>query len=378
MFEMRMFGRRKSLSGMRGATTRDSITMKAASTSSAPPSIASVCPEVQPAWLPLTIAYTASISAAVIVTAPARSSRVPAAALPDGRRRSDSSTTPMPIGMLTRKIQCQSSTSVSTPPSRTPMLPPPAATKPKIPIAFARSDCSVKSVIVSERPTADTTAPPSPCTARAPINKPCDVDSPHASDASVKSEMPPRNRRRLPNRSPRRPPSSKKPPKVSRYALTTQASDVSEKPRSLRMDGSATFTIVLSRTIISVPKHRTIRANQRLLGVISVIVSPLLESLCPLDRGVPQNSSAGDGGHNGGNRAAIPQHAQLQADQPQDVAGRERRTHAARRFELDHPALQHDERIAPLVLIVEPLVAGGDDDDPSRERRTTPPRDDTS
>ena len=36
----------------------------------------------------------------------------------------------MTIGMLTRKIQCQSSTSVSTPPSSTPMLPPPEATKP--------------------------------------------------------------------------------------------------------------------------------------------------------------------------------------------------------------------------------------------------------
>ena len=49
---------------------------------------------------------------------------------------------------------------------------------------------------------------------------------PQASEATVKSEMPTRNSRRWPKRSPSRPPSSRKPPKVSRYALTTQASDV--------------------------------------------------------------------------------------------------------------------------------------------------------
>ncbi len=42
------------------------------------------------------------------------------------------------------------------------MLPPPAATKPKNPIAFARSACSVNRLIISERDTADATAPPTP------------------------------------------------------------------------------------------------------------------------------------------------------------------------------------------------------------------------
>jgi hypothetical protein len=43
---------------------------------------------------------------------------------------------------------------------------------------------------------------------------------------------------------------------VSRYAFTTQASEVSEKPRSCLIDGSATFTIVASRTIMRLPRHR--------------------------------------------------------------------------------------------------------------------------
>ena len=67
-----------------------------------------------------------------------------------------------PIGRLTRKIQCQLSTSVRTPPSSTPIVPPPERTKPKTPIAFARSAGSVNRFMISERATAETTAPPSP------------------------------------------------------------------------------------------------------------------------------------------------------------------------------------------------------------------------
>ena len=79
-----------------------------------------------------------------------------------GSSLSESSTTATPIGRLTRKIQCQSSVSVRTPPSSTPMEPPPEATKPKTPIALARSAGSVKRFIVSESETAEATAPPTP------------------------------------------------------------------------------------------------------------------------------------------------------------------------------------------------------------------------
>ena len=78
------------------------------------------------------------------------------------------------------------------------MLPPPAMTKPKKPMARARSPGSVKSVMISERATAETTAPPSPCTARATISIACPVASPQASEASVNSAMPIRNSRRWP------------------------------------------------------------------------------------------------------------------------------------------------------------------------------------
>jgi hypothetical protein len=68
----------------------------------------------------------------------------------------------MPSGMLTRNTQCQSSRSVRTPPSSTPSAPPPAATNPKNPIAFARSASSTKSETISDSETAETSAPPKP------------------------------------------------------------------------------------------------------------------------------------------------------------------------------------------------------------------------
>src|SRR5262249_13230094 len=192
--------------------------------------------------------------------------------LPPGSRTRQRANTAAPIGMLTRKIQCQFSLSVSTPPRRTPTEPPPAATKPKTPIAFARSAGSEKSVMISDSERDATTEPPSPWPALARTRRPWCVERPHVRDASVNSERPPRKSRRWPYRSPSRPPSRRKPPNVSRYAFTTHASLVSENPRSFWIDGSATFTIVVSRTIISEPAQRTERASQR--WRLSMLMAP--------------------------------------------------------------------------------------------------------
>ena len=78
------------------------------------------------------------------------------------------------------------------------MLPPPAATNPKMPIAFARSPGSVKRLTIRESETAEATAPPTPWTLRATTRKPCDVARPHASEASVNTLIPIRNSRRWP------------------------------------------------------------------------------------------------------------------------------------------------------------------------------------
>ncbi len=78
------------------------------------------------------------------------------------------------------------------------MLPPPAQTKPKMPIAFARSPGSVKIFIMSDSAIDDTTAPPSPCTALAAISSPWEFETPQTTEANVKSAMPRRNKRRWP------------------------------------------------------------------------------------------------------------------------------------------------------------------------------------
>jgi hypothetical protein len=187
----------------------------------------------------------------VTVTAPATSTRRDSGATwSPGSTSLDRTRTAIPIGTFTRKIQCQFRASVRIPPSSTPIVPPPAATKPKTPIAFARSVGSVKSVTISESATAEAMAPPRPCTAREPTRSACEVASPQLSEARVKTATPIPNSRRWPKRSPSRPARSRNPPNVSRYAFATQASELSEKPRSCRIEGSATPTIVTSRTII--------------------------------------------------------------------------------------------------------------------------------
>jgi hypothetical protein len=83
----------------------------------------------------------------------------------------------------------------------------------------------------------------------------------------VKSAIPQRNTLRLPNRSPSRPPRSRKPLNVSMYALMTHTSDVSEKFRSVLIEGRATLTTVMSRTIIRSPRHKIMSASHRLSRV---------------------------------------------------------------------------------------------------------------
>src|SRR6267143_5492209 len=146
-----------------------------------------------------------------------------------------------------------------------------------MPIAFARSTGSVNRFMIRANATAETTAPPTPCIARAPTSNPCEFESPQASEASVNSTIPARKSLRCPKRSPRRPPRRRKPPKVSMYAFITQTSEVCEKRRSAWIEGSATFTTVVSRTVIRSPRQRTMSASQRFRWsmLLVTIISPL-------------------------------------------------------------------------------------------------------
>ena len=107
-FEAATLRERSRRSGISGCATRASMatnTPAAAPRRRAAPSVRGA---VQPISLPPTIANTASISAAVTVTAPPTSRRGRSAvARAAGSSARLSAITPMPIGRLTRKIQCQ-------------------------------------------------------------------------------------------------------------------------------------------------------------------------------------------------------------------------------------------------------------------------------
>jgi hypothetical protein len=123
--------RRNRRSGISGSDTRASMSRNTISNATAPPSCDSVFTDVQPAALPPTTAYTASIMPSVTVTAPGMSRRRGA---PDGASTGSNfrhaKYTATPIGRLTRKTDSQPSQLVRKPPSTSPMLPPAAQTKP--------------------------------------------------------------------------------------------------------------------------------------------------------------------------------------------------------------------------------------------------------
>src|SRR5450755_1360539 len=106
-------------------------------------------------------------------------------------------------------------------------------------------------------------AAPSPWMKRATISTSWLGDRPHSTEAAVNSVTPKRNTRLRPIRSPSRPASSRKLPNVTRKALMTQVRLPWVKWRSRWIAGSATFTIVVSRTIMSWARQTTTRAIQR-------------------------------------------------------------------------------------------------------------------
>ena len=76
------------------------------------------------------------------------------------------------------------------------------------------------------------------------------VASAQASEAAVNSASPAMNMRLRPSRSAARPPSSRNPPKVSAYAVTTHCRSDSAKCSLAPIVGSATLTISMSTAVM--------------------------------------------------------------------------------------------------------------------------------
>ena len=112
------------------------------------------------------------------------------------------------------------------------------------------------------RITAEAIAPPTPCTKRAAISIAAVCAAPHSSEARVKTQPgeedalaadqvaePARQQQQAAER--------------DQVGVDHPGQADREKPRSLWIVGSATFTIVWSRMIISIPAQSTTRASQR-------------------------------------------------------------------------------------------------------------------
>src|SRR5438552_2664713 len=129
----------------------------------------------------------------------------------------DSRTAARPNGTFTKSVKRQLNASVSRPPRINPADAPPAAIALQIPSARLRSGPSSKVVVRSDNAAGETKAPAKPWITRAAISIPPDWLNPPNIDAPMKRTKPVTNMRRRPTTSASRPPSMRKPPKVSAY-----------------------------------------------------------------------------------------------------------------------------------------------------------------
>jgi hypothetical protein len=99
-----------------------------------------------------------------------------------------------------------------------------------------------------------------------------DWAKPPSNDDMAKTDTPIMNMRRLPYRSPVRPPNKSNPPKVNEYPVMSHSRLANEKFKSWWMVGIATFTTVASSTIISCAAVMTNKARPKCL-VSSLVAS---------------------------------------------------------------------------------------------------------
>ena len=215
------------------------------------PSEAIVSGSAQPRVSALENPYTRPNSPAVTVTTPGRSMRARSGLASLTSRITALTAAGIANSRLTYRHQRHDSTSVRMPPSSRPIAAPPPAIAPKIPNALPRSSGSVNVVVSNDNAEGASSAPNAPCSARAATKTPKDCAAPPSADAIANPSKPTTNVHLRPNRSEMRPPSSRRLPNASAYAVTIHWRFSLENPRSSCADGNAMFTIVASRTTIN-------------------------------------------------------------------------------------------------------------------------------
>ena len=155
----------------------------------------------------------ASASAARI--APAQSNRPwLVGSLVSGTWRVETATTTAASGRLIRKIHRQPTESMSQPPTNGPTAPATPPRPDQAPMALGRSLAANDAWMIASEPGVSS-APPMPCSARAPMSTPMSGARPHSAEASANQTTPTTKTRRRPSRSPSAPPSRIRPARVS-------------------------------------------------------------------------------------------------------------------------------------------------------------------
>src|SRR5919199_4650938 len=167
-----------------GRARRRSTTTNAHSSTNAPMRNETMSALPQPSALPRTRANTSRNSPAENVTRPAQSTPAASGSRDSFTRVSATAIAPIPIGTLMRKIDCQPTDSVSSPPTSGPTATAAPVVAPQAPNAVPRSrPGNVAASSASD--VANIAAAPTPCSARASSRNSGDDASAHSSDAPV-------------------------------------------------------------------------------------------------------------------------------------------------------------------------------------------------
>src|SRR3954453_9460460 len=238
-----------------GVRPRISTSTKPTRPTTAVTSSETIAVEPQPQLLPSTRASTNAGRPIEMAAMPGKSTRRSTVPSKDSRAANRVTiTAPAATGRLRKKIARHDTYSVSAPPTAGPIASANADTPAHVPIARPRS-CGGKVFEMIERVPGIMNAAPMPWIARPATSRVWLGARPISALDAANTITPPTNMRRLPKMSPSRPPVTSSTAKLSVYALTVHSRLERLAPRSFWIDGSATFTTVLSSMIMNRAKH---------------------------------------------------------------------------------------------------------------------------
>src|ERR1700733_10914549 len=250
--------------GISGCSTRRSINTNAVSRTGLATSATTVAVAPHPCVSAFEKPNTSANSPTVQVSTPGMSIGARSGSPWLTNRRNATIVVGTAITRLTYRHHRHEISCVSTPPSSSPTAPAPPATAPKIPNARGQSSVPANVTVKSDSADGASSAPNTPCVARAATSRPNDCASPPTAEAPENPSNPAISVHLRPNRSPTLPPTNSKLPNASAYAVTTHCRLSLEKCNARCAEGNATVTMVASSTTISCAMLSKARTAQRL------------------------------------------------------------------------------------------------------------------